>query len=144
MIKYGSLERVYVENEWWDGPRAGVADINGMPHRFNSLFDKAEGEYLGTFIVWPVDKPTLDLEIEQWCIFVEWNTLYESGQANTDSHPGLGGLNARWDEIESLLKQSRSNVPASALRATAQMNHIDREIRYAASGPDYMLRWSIL
>ena len=95
-------------------------------------------------MVWPVGKQVLDLEIEQWCIFVEWNTLYESGQADTDPHPAHGGRNARWDEIEALLKQSRSEVPAWAKRATAQLSHIDREVRYARSGPDYMLSWSIL
>jgi hypothetical protein len=144
MIKYGPPERVYVENDWYDGPRAGIADINGMPHRFKSLSDEEEDEDLGTYMVWPVDKNVLDLEIEQWRIFVEWNTLYESGKAETDSHPGHGGRNARWDEIEALLKRSRSDVPASAKRARAQFSRIDREVRYAPSGPDYALRWSIL
>ena len=128
----------------YDGPRAGIADINGMPHRFKSLFGEEEDEGLGTFMVWPVDKNVLDLEIEQWRIFVEWNTLYESGQADTDSHPGHGGRNARWDEIEALLKRSRSDVPASAKRARAQFSRIDREVRYAPSGPDYALKWTIL
>ena len=90
MIKYGPPEQVYVENDWYDGPRAGIADINEMPHRFKSLFDEEKDEDLGTYMVWPVDKNVLDLEIEQWRIFVEWNTLYESGQADTDSHPGHG------------------------------------------------------
>lgn len=112
--------------EWYDGPRAGIADINGMPHRFKSLFDEGEGEYLGTFMVWPVDKRVVDLEIEQWCIFVDSNALYESGHADTDSHPGHGGRNARLEEIESQLKQSRSNVPASAKRARAEVTRIDR------------------
>jgi len=144
MIKYGPPERVYVENEWYDGPRAGIADVNGMPHRFKSVFDEGDDEYLGTFMVWQVDKDVVDLEIEQWRIFVDWNTLYESGQADTDSHPGLGGRNARWDEIEDLLKQSRSDMPSSAKRARAEMDRIDRDVRYAPSGPDYMLSWSIL
>lgn len=143
-VRYGPPERVYVENEWYDGPRAGIADINGTPHRFKSLFDEQEDEYLGTFMVWPIDRRVLDLEIEQWCIFVEWNVLYDVGQADTDSHPGHGGRNARWDEIEAFLKQSRSDVPAWARQARAQLNRIDREVRYAASGPDYRMSWSIL
>lgn len=144
MSKYGPPERVYVENEWYDGPRAGIADINGMPHRFKSLFDEGEDEYLGTFMVWPVDKHVLDLEIEQWRIFVEWNTLYKSGQADTTSHPAHGSRNARWDEIEALLKQSRSDVPPSAKRARALLSRIDQEARYAPSGPDYAMSWNIL
>ena len=144
MIKYGSPGRVYVENEWYNGPRAGVADINGVPHRFRSLFDETEDEYFGTFMIWPVNKQVLDLEIEQWSIFVDWNTLYEAGQADTDSHPGNGGCNASWDEIESLHTQSRCDVPISAKRARAELVNIDRAARYAPSGPCYMMSWSLL
>ena len=144
MITYGPPERVYVESEWYDGPRAGVADIGGTPHRFKSLFDEQADEYLETFMVWAIDQSELDLEIELWNIFVEWNVLHESGQATTESHPGHGGRHARWDEIEALLKTSRSSVPPMAKRATAQLSRIDRDARYAASGPNYMLSWSIL
>lgn len=144
MSKFGSPERVYVENEWYDGPRAGLADIGEIPHRFKSLFDEKEDEFTGTFMVWPVDKQVFDLEIEQWQIFVEWNALYESGKTNTDAHPVHGGLSARWDEIEILLQKSRSEVPALARRAVATFTRIEREVRYAESGPDYMLSWSIL
>ena len=34
MEGFGPPERVYVENDWWDGPRGGIADIQGVPHRF--------------------------------------------------------------------------------------------------------------
>lgn len=33
--KFGPPEKVYVENDWYDGPRARVADIDGVPHRFS-------------------------------------------------------------------------------------------------------------
>jgi hypothetical protein len=144
MVEYGPPEQVYVENEWYDGPRAGIADIHGLPHRFKSLFDEREDEYLGTFVVWPVDKSTVDLEIEQWCIFVEWNASYESGKAGPDSHPGHGGVNQRWDEIEVLLKDARSRIPTNAKRALADIQDIDRENRYEPSGPAYRLRWCVL
>ncbi|WP_211441428.1 hypothetical protein [Collimonas humicola] len=141
MAGLGSFERVYVENEWYDGPRVGLADIHGVPHRFNSLFDEREDEYLSTFEVWPISREELELEIEQWCIFVEWNTRYESGEADTDSHPGHGGLSERWDEIESLVKKSRTNVPLNARRARAQLASANREHRYEVTGPNYLMCW---
>jgi len=144
MTNYGPPEKVYVENEWYDGPRSGVADIKGRPHRFKSLFDEKDDEYLGTFMVWSIDEESLELEIEQWCIFVNWNVLYESGKADTESHPGLGGINPRWDEIEVRLKRSRSEIPADAQKAIAEVEHINRENRYELSGPDYMIRWCVL
>ncbi len=143
MNKFGPPEMVLVENEWYDGPRAGVADVGGIPHRFKSLFDEAEDEYLSTYVIWPIGKSELDQEVEQWQIFVEWNALFESGKASTESHPGHGSLNARWDELEALLRPCRSEVPPTAKTANAELHHCDREARYTASGPAYRLSWSI-
>ena len=128
MIKYGPPELVYVENEWYDGPRAGIADVNGRPHRFKSLFDEKEDQYLGTFLIWPVDQEVVKLEQEQWRIFAAWNALYEAGKATTDSHPAHGGKSARWDEIEVLLKNNRTDVPTLVQRALAELTHMDGEV----------------
>jgi hypothetical protein len=136
-------ERVYVENEWYDGPRAGIADINGVPHRFKSMFDEADDDYVGTMQVWPVDAATLALEIEQWRIFVDWNDRYESGKVSVESHPGNVGVNQRWGELEALLERSRS-VPSGARKATVKVVSIDGRNRYEASGPAYMMRWTLL
>ena len=144
MTGYGRPEAVHVENEWYDGPRAGVADIGGVPHRFRSLLDEEDGQYLGTFLVWPLEKDMVDLEREQWRIFVAWEARYQSGEASSDSHPGHPGTNARWDEIEAVLKPSRDEVPASARRALAEMTCLDREVRFADSGPAYRLSWTLL
>ena len=144
MMSYGPPEAVHVENEWYDGPRAGVADIGGVPHRFKSLFDEKDDEYLGTFLVWPLEEDLVDLEREQWQIFVDWNARYESGEVSNDSHPGYGGKNARWDEIEAILKPSRDEIPALAKRAVAEITYLDREVCYASSGPKYMLGWKLL
>ncbi len=84
---YGPFEHVFVENEWYDGPRAGIANVNGLPHRFLSQFDEGDDEYLGMFLLWPVDADELALEQEQWQIYVTWNERYEAGAADIDSHP---------------------------------------------------------
>jgi hypothetical protein len=68
------------------------------------LFDEEADQYLGTFLVWPIEQRVLDQETEQWRIFVEWNASYEAGEATTESHPAHGGLSARWDELEVLLR----------------------------------------
>ena len=144
MTHFGPPEQVYVENEWYDGPRAGIADIQRLPHRFTSLFDEDEVGHIGTFLIWPVDQSTFDLEVEQWRLFVEWNFRYESGQAGTDSHPGRGGIDRRWDEIQALLNDGRSVVPAGARRARADIRYLERERRYAPSGPAYMICWCVV
>jgi len=142
--RYGPPEQVYVEFEWWDGPRVGIADIGGVPHRFRSVFDESGDDYLDTFIVWSIPPSELELEIAQWCIFVEWNTRFEAGLTDTHSHPGQGGIDARYDELTTRLARARDEAPASARRARAQLQPIEREQRYAPSGPAYALCWQVL
>lgn len=144
MTEFGPPEHVYVENEWYDGPRAGVADVQGQPHRFVSQFDAQEDEYLGTFLVWPIAEPDLALEQEQWQIFVNWNEEHEAGRVGVESHPGHPGTNERWDEINALLKASREAVPNNARRAKVQLVFVEGEQRYTPSGPRYQLSWSLL
>jgi hypothetical protein len=143
MLKYGPPEHVFVENEWYDGPRAGIADVNGIPHRFVSQWDEQEDEYLGTFLVWPVQAEELALEQEQWQIFVSWNDLSEAGSATTDTHPRHPGTNGRREELTALLAAPRAAVPESARRAKAQMLPSERERRYEQTGPDYQMSWSL-
>ncbi len=144
MKDYGPPERVYVENDWYDGSRAGIADVDGRPHRFKSIFDESAHEYLGIFAVWLIDDEQLGLEIEQWQIFVDWNARYEAGEAGVESHPGHGGVSSRWDELEKRLESSRATIPPDARRAVAQLVGIERSSSYEASGPSYMMRWKTL
>jgi len=141
MTAYGPPERVFVENDWYDGPRAGIASVNGRPHRFVSQFDEEEDEYLGTFLIWPIETEELALEQEQWQIFVNWNDLYEAGEVDTDSHPGHPGMDKRWDELALLLEPRRRSVPPHAKRAKAHVVHLEREKRYESTGPAYQLSW---
>lgn len=144
MSEYGPPEHVYVENDWYDGPRSGLADVDGRPHRFVSQFDEAEGDDMGTFVLWPVEEAELLLEREQWNIFVSWNEHFEAGRRGVASHPGHGGVDRRWDELESMLKEVRARVPEGARLARARVVSIERGARYAPSGPSYRLAWKLL
>ena len=144
MFTFGPAEHVYVENEWYDGPRAGIADVNGIPHRFTSEWDEVGDEYLGTYLVWPVSAEELALEQEQWAIFVGWNDQFEAGTADTNSHPGHVGTNARWDEIEAQLASKRTLTPPAGKRAKVQVFPLERGSRYALSGPAYQLSWALI
>lgn len=144
MSAHAAIERVYVENDWYDGPRAGIADIGGIPHRFVSNFDDSIDDWSDTFTVFPVRSEVLALEQEQWRLFVAWNRRYKSGEVGVDSHPGHGGIDPRWDELEHLLLADRTSIPADAKRAKADFVRLDCDQRYKEDGPDYALRWTLL
>lgn len=138
------FERVYVELELYDGPRVGIADVHGVPHRFSSKYDEDEVGGLGTFSIVPIDPATLVLEQAQWRIYVAWNRRYETGVALVDSHPGHGGVDSRWDELQVLLAESRAAFPVDARRAKAEKQRIERQERYTEDGPDYRMCWTLL
>ncbi len=137
------MDKVYVENEWYDGPRKGVADFNGVPHRFIAKFNNEKG-YLDSFNIFPISEDELQLEIEQWNIYVDWNKKFEAGQVNKDSHPGYPGMNKRWEEIEKLLKLKRGIIPSNAVLVSAAFETINQESRYEVTGPDYGVVWQVI
>jgi hypothetical protein len=135
------FEHVYVESDWYDGPRGGLADVNGVPHYFEAVHsyrhpDAPDDRYH----VWPADSGTVALECEQWAIFVAWNSRYEAGTATTGTHPAHGGVDARYDELTALLARHRA-VPPGARQLAAEWRPIDRATRYHADGPGYLVRW---
>ncbi len=144
MHEFSPPEQVHIENDWHDGPLAGIADIRGIPHRFKSLFNEVEDAYESAVLVWPVTAEEFALEREQWAIFVLWNRDYERGVTGTDTHPAHRGIHTRWDEIEALLHDRRYVVPVRAMRAKFEFVRVDQEERYALTGPDYKLRWKLL
>jgi hypothetical protein len=131
----GGFERVYVELEWYDGPRAGVAAVGGAAHYFEACGWDEAGEYR----VWPVGAAVLALEREQWAIFVRWNRRYEAGTAGVGSHPGQGGVDDRYDELDALLAPHR-RAPAGARTVVGEMR-FDAGERYRADGVGYWFRW---
>ena len=137
------MEKVYVENELYDGPRTGIADFNSVPHRFIAQYRDLKA-YFDTFYLIPISKEELELEIEQWNIFVEWNKEYEAKKVSGETHPGYGELNKRWDEIENILRPKRELIPEGVLVAKATFEPIDQKSSYESSGPDYGVVWKLI
>lgn len=131
------FERVYVDLDWHDGPRKGLAVVDDVPHYYERRdFDPADeaDEYL----VWPASQAAVAMEREQWAIFVR----YEAHEAGTVEHPANGGVDARYDELELLLAPHRQapEAPEGARRLVGEMR-FDAGDRYRADGVDHWFRW---
>lgn len=132
------FERVYVELEWYDGPRAGLADVDGKSHYFQG-YDYDHADEADEYCVWPANDVAVEREREQWAIFVRWNERYEAGTAGLETHPGHGGIDARYDELDLLLAPFRQ-VPDDARWLAGELR-FDAGARYRAEGPGYWFRW---
>lgn len=107
-------QHVYMVWDIYDGVRSGIADFNGKPHHFKSRFDDEADDYSEVFDLKRVDEETLRLALEQWAIYRKWEADYHSGKVPLDTHPGHGGIDKRYDELELLLKQRISETSVCA------------------------------
>lgn len=131
------FEHVYAELEWYDGPRLGLADINGMPHYFQNR-DYDHADEADDYQVWPASEAAVESEREQWAIFARWNERREAGEVGVESHPNHGGIDARYDELELLLAPHRE-APDSARRLVGELRFVDGS-RYRVEGLGYWFR----
>jgi hypothetical protein len=103
-------EIVHMVWEIYDGPRTGISDVHGKPHYFNCIFDKSRCEYSENYEVYQIDPGFLAQAKEQWAIYRAWEAKHHGGQVSTDTHPGHGGLNQRYDELEIEIKNAIPNL----------------------------------
>jgi hypothetical protein len=125
---------VSVELEVYDGPRAGLVGVGGVPRYFGCP-DWAVDE----FLVWPAVADAVLLELEQWEIFVRWNRRYEADPRSAGPHPGKAGVHARFGELDAQLTPYRQ-VPAGTRRLVAEWR-LDGGERYRVDGTDWWVRW---
>lgn len=141
-LESAPADRVYVELDWHDGPRSGVAGLFGVPHRFESVYDPTRGEYSDYLLV-PVDRETLALELEQSAIVWRWLEAVGAGLAGPEDHPSNPGVDARWAELESLLAPRRTIDPTRARRAEGTVVGL-AEGPEPSPWPGYAIRWRLL
>ena len=82
-------DRVHTVNEYYDGPRLGIADVDGVPHIYEAEFDHSSDEYGNTYFVSPVDESLLALVLEDWEIWLRWDLAFKRGDVSVESHPAL-------------------------------------------------------
>ena len=78
-------DRVYTVNDYYDGPRLGIADVDGVPHIYEAEFDYSSDEYGDTYFVSPVDEGLLALVLEDWEIWLRWQNPESSCAATAMS-----------------------------------------------------------
>jgi hypothetical protein len=82
-------DRVLTVNDYYDGPRLGVAELHGVPHIYEAEFDHSTEEYGDTYYLSPIGSDLLELVLEDWEIWLRWERAYKRGEASIDSHPAL-------------------------------------------------------
>ncbi|MFJ9372782.1 hypothetical protein [Streptomyces sp. NPDC101455] len=129
------FEPTYVDLEWYDGPRKGLALVDGVPHYYE-IRDCNRADEAEEYLVWSASEATVAMEREQWAIFVR----YQLSDAGPEKRPGHGGIDARYDELELLLAPHRQ-APDGARRLVGEARFDDGDDRYRFDGVDHWFRW---
>jgi hypothetical protein len=145
MVDLG-FETVHTVDDWYDGPRQGVADYEGAPHFYRSLaldlpaWSSAEDRFQLT----PVSEADLALVLEDWAIWRRWEDAFEDGLATQASHPALPEDRTRHEEIAALLSDRLRIDPARCVVAHAEFRPraVPAEIRVGRPRP-LEVRWTL-
>ena len=114
------MDTVHAIWDFYDGPRTGVASFRGQPHYFSCQWDEAADDYSNTYSLSPIDADTFALVLQQWTIWQKWEVAFHTGQVSSESHPGLGGRDLRYDQLQALLQARIDALPASSSSVQAQ------------------------
>jgi hypothetical protein len=110
-------ERVLTMTDYYDGPRRGIANFDGRPHAYESLFDDHVDAFADLFELLPVDDETLHLALEDWAIWLRWEDAFYAGKTTLATHPALPADRTKHDEIAPILKARMDALPGATVRA---------------------------
>ena len=120
-------DRVLTINDYYDGPRLGVAELNGVPHIYEAAFDHSADEYSDTYYLSPIDAELLALVLEDWSIWLRWDAAFKRNEVSVESHPTLPQERARHEQLKQaignrLISNSQNRVyrKATFSRAAAE------------------------
>jgi hypothetical protein len=106
--------------DYYDGPRRGVADFEGHPHFYDSEWDDDTDEFADTFKLTPVTPESMTLALEDWAIWLRWETAFHAGRADLTTHPALPGDRERHEELKPMLARLLVTNPESHVRARGE------------------------
>ena len=83
------MDRVYTINDYFDGPRLGIADVDGVPLIYEAEFDHSSDEYGDTYFASPVDGNLMALVLEDWEVWLRCQSAYQAAKASIETHTAL-------------------------------------------------------
>jgi hypothetical protein len=108
-----AYERVHTVEEYYDGPRTGVANYRGAPHAYRCEWSEADDEYANTFELRPIDEDTLALVLELWNVWRAWEASFHRGEVGADTHPAVPNQNPQFAALDAQVAERVRSIAAS-------------------------------
>lgn len=109
------FEMVHTIFDYQDGPRIGIADHDGAPHRYALDFDPEAVEYLNTYSLVRIPDDLFQLAMEDWAIWRRWETSFHHGLTSMETYPALPQDRNRHALLANLLVEKFARLTSEAL-----------------------------
>ncbi|MBI3728684.1 MAG: hypothetical protein HY254_10200 [Burkholderiales bacterium] len=123
-----NLDRVLTMNAYYDGPRLGIAGLNGVAHIYEAEFDHSSDEYGDQFFLSPIRPDLLALVLEDWQIWLRSEAAYKRGEVAVDTHPALPSERERHETITAMIGDQLKMDPANRAYYKASFSYLPGEI----------------
>ena len=124
-----AFDRVYTMTDYYDGPRGGVADFEGVPHLYESEWDDKADDYAPTFRLGPIPVEILDLALEDWAIWERWWVAFQAGRTTHETHPALPQERSRHLELKARLQDRLRIDPSNYVRVRGEFRRSPKQDR---------------
>ena len=105
------MDKVLTVNEYYDGPRLGIAEYNGIPHIYESEYDYSTETTGDTYWISLIGSDLYHLIMEDWEIWIRWETAFKSRKASRETHPALPIDRKRHDELKLIIGDRLKSDP---------------------------------
>lgn len=133
-----AFETVHTITDWHDGPRRGVAFVNGRPHFFESCWNDVDSGEETLFFLTPISDELLAAAIEDWDIWKRWSSAFKSGNGSMETHPALPSDRARHKQLDALLTTQLVTDENYKLSAFANFRYNTETV------PNMEVEWTIV
>jgi len=111
-------ETVYTVNDYYDGPRNGIADYHGKAHAYKCEWDDDADGWSESFLLSPISDEQLDAVMEDWLIWRRYQASFRAKNLRPgDKHPALAVDWPRHLELRLRVEDALQVDEATAIRA---------------------------
>jgi hypothetical protein len=135
------FEKVYTITDWYDGPREGIADFNGSPHIYMTLFEPVNDDWSDILLLAPVDEETFQLALEHWEIWKRWERAFYEKRVAQTSPMVLPEDEQRFEELQKLLEGKLRIHTSNAIEVRAEFRS-GKSIGTEVGRWQYEVKWT--
>jgi|SRR3982751_1550579 hypothetical protein len=122
------MDQLLTVHDYYDGPRLGIAEWNGVPYIYEAEFDHSTDEYGDTYFLSPVDPSLLSLVMEDWGIWLRWEAARKRNEVEAEPHGILAVDAERSAVIKAAIGDRLKSDPLNRCRLRATFKSGEDEV----------------